>query len=68
LAAQLGVARQDVCAVGDWYNDIPMFAWAGRSFAMGQSLRDVKKHATDELRATSDEGGGVAEAIERWLR
>jgi hypothetical protein len=31
-------------------------------------LPDVKKHATDELRATSDEGGGVAEAIERWLR
>lgn len=68
LAAQLGVAREDVCAVGDWYNDVPMFAWAGRSFVMGQSLPEVKKHATDELRATSDEGGGVAEAIERWLR
>lgn len=67
LAAQLGVAREDVCCVGDWYNDVPMFAWAGRSFAMGQSLPDVRKHATDELRATSDEGGGVAEALDRWL-
>ncbi len=68
LAAQLGVARADVCAVGDWYNDVPMFAWAGRSFVMGQSLDDVKQHATDRLVATSDTGGGVAEAIERWLR
>lgn len=68
LAAQLGVAREDVCAVGDWYNDVPMFQWAGRSFVMGQSLDDVKRHATDRLEATSDEGGGVAEAIDRWLR
>jgi hydroxymethylpyrimidine pyrophosphatase-like HAD family hydrolase len=45
-----------------------MFQWAGRSFVMGQSLEDVKRHATDRLEATSDEGGGVAEAIERWLR
>jgi hydroxymethylpyrimidine pyrophosphatase-like HAD family hydrolase len=68
LAAQLGVERAQVCAVGDWFNDVPMFAFAGRSFVMGQSVPEVKQHATDQLAATSDEGGGVAEAIERWLR
>jgi Cof subfamily protein (haloacid dehalogenase superfamily) len=68
LAAELGVAREDTCAVGDWLNDVPMFAWAGRSFAMGQSVEAVRASATDTLRATCDDGGGVAEAIERWLR
>lgn len=67
LARELGVDRENVCAVGDWYNDVPMFAYAGRSFAMGQSIDDVKKHATDALVATCDDGGGVAEALERWL-
>jgi Cof subfamily protein (haloacid dehalogenase superfamily) len=68
LAEQLGVAREDVCAVGDWFNDVPMFGYAGRSFAMGQSVPEVRAHATDALHATSETGGGVAEAIERWLR
>jgi Cof subfamily protein (haloacid dehalogenase superfamily) len=67
LAGELGVAREDVCAVGDWFNDVPMFAYAGRSFVMGQSLDAVKQHATDRLEATSDDGGGIAEALERWL-
>ncbi len=67
LAGELGVARENVCAVGDWLNDVPMFAWAGRSFAMGQSVEAVRASATDTLRATCDEGGGVAEAIARWL-
>src|SRR5690606_23480875 len=33
LAASLGIARANVAAIGDWYNDISMLAWAGRSFA-----------------------------------
>ena len=52
---------------GDWFNDVPMFAWAGRSFAMGQSPHGVRSCATDVLEATSATGGGVAEAIDRWL-
>lgn len=68
LAARLGVAREQVAAVGDWYNDISMFEWAGRSFAMGQSPTAVRAVATDVLEATHVTGGGIAEAIERWLR
>src|SRR5690606_38875408 len=65
LAASLGIARANVAAIGDWYNDISMLAWAGRSFAMGQAPGPVRAAATDVLEAAW--GGGVAEAIARWL-
>ena len=67
LAASLGVGQQNIAAVGDWLNDIPMFEAVGRSFAMGQSPEAVREAATDKLVATCDDGGGVAEAIERWM-
>lgn len=63
VARALGVSAREVAVVGDWVNDIPMFRWAGRSFAMGQSPDEVAMHATDRLRATHQTGGGVAEAI-----
>lgn len=67
LAARLGVRREHVAAVGDWYNDVSMLAWAGRSFAMGHSPEAVRAAAGTVLRATASTGGGVAEAIESWL-
>lgn len=56
---------EEVVAVGDWINDVPMFQVAGRSFAMGQAPAGVKAMATDELVADSQGGGGIAEAILR---
>lgn len=67
LAARLGIAREDVAAVGDWYNDLTMFGWAGRSFAMGQAPEEVRLAASDTLSATARTGGGVAEALARWV-
>lgn len=67
LAARLGIAREHVAAVGDWLNDISMLSWAGRSFAMGHAPDSVRAAATDTLASTAATGGGVAEAIERWL-
>ncbi len=66
LAASLGIAREDVAVAGDWHNDVSMFAWAGRSFAMPHAPAEVKSHATDHL---GERGGSgtVAEALERWL-
>jgi len=66
LADNLGIARQNVAAVGDWHNDLSMFEWAGRSFAMPHAPADVKSAATDRL---GERGGSgtVAEALERWL-
>ena len=77
LAGKLGVEQKNVAVAGDWYNDLSMFAWAGRSFAMPQAPADVKAEATDVLdevdRSSSEDvrdpraGGGVAQALTRWL-
>ncbi len=67
LCAREGIAASEVAVVGDWINDVPMFQWAGRSFAMGHSPDEVSKHATEKLTARGREGGGVAEAIARLL-
>ncbi len=65
LAAHYGCSPEEVAAVGDWLNDVPMFAVAGRSFAMGQAPDVVKAAAGEVLAATSATGGGVAEALRR---
>jgi len=65
LAEHYGCTPEEVAAVGDWLNDVPMFAAAGRSFAMGQAPDVVKAAAGEVLSATSATGGGVAEALRR---
>jgi hypothetical protein len=65
LAAHYGIAVEEIVTVGDWLNDIPMLACAGRSFAMRQAPEEVKAAATDVLEADAWTGGGIAEAAER---
>ncbi len=65
LAERFGIPLSEVIAVGDWINDVPMFAVAGRSFVMGQSPPEVKAAANHQLRATVYTGGAIAEAAER---
>ena len=64
-AAHRGIAREQVMAIGDNYNDVEMLAFAGMPFIMG--------NASDELKArgwpvtlTNDECG-VAAAVEQAL-
>ncbi|MDO7841700.1 Cof-type HAD-IIB family hydrolase [Sphingomonas immobilis] len=62
LAEAMGVPLADTCAIGDQHNDLPMFARAGLSIAMGQGPAEVRakaKHVT----AGNDEDG-VARAID----
>ena len=54
----LGIARECTIGVGDGLNDLPMFAWAARSVAMGQA-RDVVLEAADHVTGTIDEQGLV---------
>src|SRR6185503_9421911 len=42
LAKHYGVSPNEVVAVGDWFNDVPMFQAAGRSFVMAQAPSEVK--------------------------
>ena len=64
-AAALGVDAADALAVGDGRNDVEMFAWAGRSVAMGQAPEEVKALA-DEVCAEV-EGDGLADVLEALL-
>ena len=69
LAEHYGISLDEVVAVGDWVNDIPMLERAGRSFAMGQAPDGVR-NAADELLTSDDESGGaIAEVAQRigWL-
>lgn len=65
VANHYGMTLAETVCVGDWLNDLPMMGCAGRSFAMGQSPDDVKAAATDVLLRTIENGGAIAEAIDR---
>lgn len=65
LAQHYGVAVEDVVAVGDWLNDVPMLRRAGHSFAMAQAPAEVRAAAKYQLEADIWTGGGIAEAAER---
>lgn len=67
VAERLGIARERVAAIGDWFNDLGMLQWAGHSFAMGGAPESVCAAATEVLDARAGHGGGVAEALSRWL-
>ncbi len=64
LAQALNFTADEVMAIGDESNDIPMFDYAGCAVAMGNGSDAAKAHA-DHVVATNDEGG-VAEAIRQY--
>jgi hypothetical protein len=65
IAKEMGVPAEATVAIGDNFNDIDMFSFAGTSVAMGNSPAGVKASA-DWVVASNDEHG-VAEAIHRLL-
>lgn len=65
LAARLGVRLEDVMAIGDGSNDIPLLEAAGLAVAMGDAPDEVKAvagHITLDV-----DHSGVAAAVERFL-
>ena len=62
LARAIGVSLARTAAIGDQRNDLPMFARAGLSIAMGQGPDEVRA-AADRVTAPNDEDG-VAKAID----
>jgi HAD superfamily hydrolase (TIGR01484 family) len=63
VCERFGVAADEVVAFGDMPNDLPMLAWAGRSFAVGEAHPLVVAAAAD--RAPSNDEDGVAQVLER---
>lgn len=66
LAQALKVDLAQTAALGDMTNDLPMFARAGLSVAMGQAPENVQTAAN--ATAATNEQDGVADAIMRFIR
>ncbi|MGD9723702.1 MAG: Cof-type HAD-IIB family hydrolase [Pirellulales bacterium] len=64
LADDWGIGPEEICAVGDDVNDIPMIRAAGLGVAMGNALPEVKAVA-DRVAPRNDEDGLVA--VVDWL-
>jgi hypothetical protein len=60
VARRLGIDREAVAAIGDSDNDVPMFAHAGRSYAVETGTPLARSHAS---RIVGPLGSGVAEAF-----
>jgi Cof subfamily protein (haloacid dehalogenase superfamily) len=56
LCDELGLTAADVIAFGDYLNDLPMLAWAGRAVAVANAHPDVIAEA-DEVTASNEEDG-----------
>jgi Cof subfamily protein (haloacid dehalogenase superfamily) len=65
LAKQLCIKLEEVVAIGDWINDIPLLTTAGLGIAMGNAHDDLKKIA-DFVTLTAEENG-LAMAIKKFL-
>jgi Cof subfamily protein (haloacid dehalogenase superfamily) len=65
VAHRLGVAQEDVLAIGDGRNDTEMLQWAGRGVAMGQAPLEVQEAADDVTATVHDDG--VAHELSRWF-
>lgn len=64
LAAAHGLGADQVAAIGDMPNDLPMLGWAGRALAVGNAHPEVKAVA-HEVTVTNDEDavGRLIEAV-----
>jgi len=63
-AAQLGIAREEVMAVGDNFNDLEMLEFAGLPVVMANSVEELKQRGWP---VTGDnENAGLAAAIRRF--
>jgi len=64
-ARHRGIAREQVMAIGDNYNDVEMLAFAGLPFIMGNASAELKARGWPVT--LSNDENGVAAAIEQVL-
>jgi 5-amino-6-(5-phospho-D-ribitylamino)uracil phosphatase len=66
VAAEQGLTRDEVLAVGDNHNDLEMLVYAGIGVLMGNAEPLLRERGRFHLTATNDEDG-VAAAIEKFV-
>jgi len=60
-----GIRREEMIAIGDGFNDLPMLEYAGLGVAMGNAPEEVK-NAADYVTLSNDEDG-VAKVIDLFI-
>jgi hypothetical protein len=65
LCQRLGIDRTEVLAIGDYYNDLPLLGWAGRTAAPANALPEVL--AAAQLTIPSNAEDGVAQLLEELV-
>jgi len=65
-AQEQGIAREEIMAIGDNYNDLEMLEFAGLPVIMANASDDLKQNGWRETASNSEDG--VALAIEELLR
>jgi HAD superfamily hydrolase (TIGR01484 family) len=64
LASELGVSRTCTLAVGNDFNDLDLLEWAHAGFVTANAPAELQERFPA---VASNDRGGVAEAIERWI-
>lgn len=65
VADHYGIKREDILAIGDWDNDIPMIKYAGFGIAMENGSRGLKSVA--DYITKSNREDGAAYAMEKFI-
>lgn len=70
LAAGLGIDRRETMAIGDNWNDVAMFEWAGQAVVMGNAALELRALAKTSgwKQAPPNDQDGVAVVLEAALK
>ncbi|HEX6242128.1 MAG TPA: HAD hydrolase family protein, partial [Polyangiales bacterium] len=66
LAGELGIQRDHVAVIGDWYNDLSMFEVAEHAYAMPHAPKELMGLASHVLDTEAPRRGAIADALEHW--
>lgn len=65
IAGQMGIGREQVMAIGDNHNDLPMLHYAGVGVVMGNAEDEMKQFGFAQT--ASNEESGVAAAVRKYV-